>query len=154
MKNLWQRIRNCFSPAKGYDPDDILNLHQVVDRLFLDRRTVRRIAFKLGGRRFRNRWRFRWGSVLEYFNNAYIETGQRKLLDGAGIYGWQADCQQDVPARQERRPGMEGRETMGGRSAKNYQRTDCDPYGLGKAYTVGKRVSEPCEAHHEPTNAC
>ena len=91
------------------EPDTILTLQQVARRLRLDPRTVKKIASLLGGRRIGYRWRFRWGTVLEYFSNAYVETGQRKLLDGESHRERQADSLQNVPGREKACPGMAGR---------------------------------------------
>jgi len=124
-----------------YEPDDILNLREVADYLRLDPRTVLQIASRLGGRRTGRRWRFRFGDVTEFFH-AYITQDQRQCVVGEGCRGRQTGCLPTVPARQKRRPGMEGRETMGGGSAKN--RTDAkgdgadsDPFGLRKALGLG-----------------
>ena len=154
MIHKYQRLRMLVRYRRHNNPNEILDLKKLSKRLDLDRRTVGHIAYELGGRRFGNRWRFRWGSVLESFNNAYIETGQKKLLDGASVLGRQADCVQDVSARKEGRPGMEGRKAMGGGTAQNCLGEQDDPYGLREAYIVGKRLSRACEAHHEPSNAC
>ena len=48
--------------------DDILTLAEVSAALRLDPRTVRRVASRIGGRRIGNRWRFRWGTVMEFFD--------------------------------------------------------------------------------------
>ena len=48
-----------------WEADDVLSLDEVATALRLDRRTVRRVAFQLGGKRFGRRWRFRWGTVME-----------------------------------------------------------------------------------------
>ena len=130
-------------PQKGgennmeYAPEEILTLSQVAEKLRLDPRTVKRVAFALGGRRIGNRWRFKWGAVLEYFNNADFETEQRQSLDGEGGYRRQAGGLQDVSARQEARPGMAGRKRMGGRTAQIGDGMESDPYGLRKALGLG-----------------
>ena len=98
------------------DLDTILTLQQVAHRLRLDPRTVKKIAYLLGGRRIGYRWRFRWGTVLEYFSNADVETGQRKLLDGESHRERQAGSLQNVPGREKAWPGMAGRKRMGGRA--------------------------------------
>lgn len=121
-----------------FAPDDILTLGEVAVELHLDPRTVKRMAFTLGGRRIGNRWRFKWGTVLEYFNNADIETEQRKSLDGAGGDRRQAGGLQDVSARKKGRPGMAGRKRMGGGAAQAGDGRDRDPHGLGKAYGLGQ----------------
>ncbi|SBW10813.1 DNA-binding domain protein (modular protein) [uncultured delta proteobacterium] len=130
-------------PQKGgennmeYAPEEILTLSQVAEKLRLDPRTVKRVAFALGGRRIGNRWRFKWGAVLEYFNNADFETEQRKSLDGAGGDRRQAGRLQDVPARKERRPGMAGCKRMGGNGTEEGVGGHNDPNGLRKAYGLG-----------------
>ena len=96
--------------------DAILTLKEVAQALRLDPRTVKEVAFALGGRRIGYRWRFRWGTVLEYFSNADVETGQRKLLDGESRRERQADSLQNVPGREKAWPGMAGRKRMGGRA--------------------------------------
>ena len=65
-----------------HDVNKIMTLKEVAQALCLDPRTVKEVAFVLGGRRIGYRWRFRWGTVLEYFSNADVKTGQEKLLDG------------------------------------------------------------------------
>ncbi len=94
-------------------PDSILTLAEVAQTLRFDPRTVKRVTGKLGGKRIGNRWRFQWGRVLEYFH-ADTEKRSRKHVDGADRCERKADCLPDVPAWQERCPGMEGRERMGG----------------------------------------
>ena len=145
-------FKKIFKFKVNYDSNEILCINQVAQRLSLDRRTVRRVASSLGGRRFGNRWRFRWGAVLEYFDNAYIETGQRKLLDGTGTYKWQTDRQQDVPSREKRWPRMEGCKAMGGRSKEICLRKEDDPFGLGEAYLLGKRISKPRKKNYGKEN--
>ena len=49
-----------------HDENKILTLKEVAQELRLDPRTVKEVAFALGGRRIGYRWRFRWGTVLEY----------------------------------------------------------------------------------------
>lgn len=66
--------------------------------------TLKEVAFALGGRRIGYRWRFRWGTVLEYFSNADVETRQRKLLDGESHRERQADSLQNVPGREKHGP--------------------------------------------------
>jgi hypothetical protein len=121
-----------------YAPDDILTLGAVAEKLHLDPRTVKRIASLLGGKRIGNRWRFKWGNVLEYFNNADIETEQRQSLDGAGGDRRQASRLQDVSPRKERRPGVAGRKRMGGGTTPTGNGWSDDPYGLRKAYALGQ----------------
>ena len=100
----------------AHDENKILTLKEVAQELRLDPRTVKEVAFALGGRRIGYRWRFRWGTVLEYFSNADVETGQRKLLDGESHRERQADSLQNVPGREKAWPGMAGRKRMGGRA--------------------------------------
>ena len=57
--------------------DAILTLKEVAQALRLDPRTVKEVAFALGGRRIGYRWRFRWGTVLEYFSNADFQQCRR-----------------------------------------------------------------------------
>lgn len=115
------------------DLDTILTLQQVAHRLRLDPRTVKKIAYLLGGRRIGYRWRFRWGTVLEYFSNADVETGQRKLLDGESHRERQAGSLQNVPGREKAWPGMAGRKRMGGRAKKARTGGDDDPHGIRTA---------------------
>ena len=124
--------------------DSILTLQEVALALRLDLRTVRKVGCELGGKRFGNRWRFKWGTVLEYFDNAYFETEQRQSLDGTGDTGWQAGRLQNVPRREEIRPGMAGRQGMGGRTARKSNdgegrgaTSPTDPFGLRKALGLG-----------------
>ena len=100
----------------SHDVNKIMTLKEVAKELRLDPRTVKEVAFALGGRRIGYRWRFRWGTVLEYFSNADVETGQRKLLDGESHRERQADSLQNVPGREKAWPGMAGRKRMGGRA--------------------------------------
>ena len=53
--------------AMPYKEDDILTLSEVASALRLNVNTVKRRAAELGGLRFGNRWRFRWGEVLAAF---------------------------------------------------------------------------------------
>ena len=120
-----------------YSLDAILTLKEVAQELRLDPRTVKEVASSLGGRRIGYRWRFRWGTVLEYFNNADVETRQRKLLDGESHRGRQADCLQNVPGREKTWSGMAGRKRMGGRAKKAGAGRKDDPHGIRTAYGVG-----------------
>ena len=122
-----------------HQPDDILNLQEVAAYLRLDPRTVLRIASALGGRRTGRRWRFRYADVTRYFN-ADITQEQRQRVDGEGYCGRQTSRLQNVPARKERRPGMEVRKGMGGGRDKKCAESDgvdTDPYGLRKALGLG-----------------
>lgn len=100
--------------------------------------TLKEVAFALGGRRIGYRWRFRWGTVLEYFSNADVETRQRKLLDGESHRERQAGSLQNVPGREKAWPGMAGRKRMGGRAKKARTGRDDDPHGIRTAYGVGR----------------
>ena len=138
-----------------YGPDDVLSLAEVARELRLDPRTVRRVASTLGGRQFGNRWRFRWGAVMESFNDAKFTQRQRQRLVGQGDCERQAGCLPDVPARQKGRPGVEGRKGVGGRTAKGGADPDgiCpDPYGLGASLGLGQRIFGARGANHETTN--
>ena len=121
-----------------YTPDAILTLKEVANALRLDPRTVKEVAFYLGGRRIGYRWRFRWGTVLEYFSNADVETGQRKLLDSKSHRERQADSLQNVPGREKAWPGMASCKRMGGRAKKTRTGWDDDPHGIRTAYDVGR----------------
>ena len=142
MQNTIVSYLKCKNKIKGIavycEPDTILTLQQVARRLRLDPRTVKKIASLLGGRRIGYRWRFRWGTVLEYFSNAYVETGQRKLLDGESHRERQADSLQNVPGREKTWPGMAGRKRLGGRAKKARTGRDDDPHGIRTAYGVGR----------------
>ena len=59
-----------------YHYDNFLTIQELSKALRLDRRTIEGVAYDLGGRRFGNRWRFHWGTVVEYFRNANTETGR------------------------------------------------------------------------------
>lgn len=118
--------------------DAILTLKEVAQALRLDPRTVKEVAFALGGRRIGYRWRFRWGTVLEYFSNADVETGQGKLLDGESHRERQTGSLQNVPGREKAWPGMAGRKRMGGRAKKTRTGRDDDPHGIRTAYGVGR----------------
>ena len=128
-------------------PDDFLTLDELANALRLDPRTVKRVAYALGGKRFGNRWRFKWGSVMEYFSNANFETEKRQSLDGEGGYRRQAGGLQDVSARQETRPGVAGRKRVGGGTAQagrsgptahaDGAAASPDPYGLRTALGLG-----------------
>ena len=121
-----------------YEDNEILTLKEVAQALRLDPRTVKEVAFALGGRRIGYRWRFRWGTVLEYFSNADVETRQRKLLDGESHRERQAGSLQNVPGREKAWPGMAGRKRMGGRAKKTRTGRDDDPHGIRTAYGMGR----------------
>ncbi|MCL2457414.1 MAG: hypothetical protein FWF31_00905 [Desulfobulbus sp.] len=65
-------------------------------------------------RRFVNRWRFRWGTVMEAFNDANLAKRQDWMVGQSG-YIRQADSQPDVSSWLERRPRVAGRQGMGRR---------------------------------------
>ena len=100
----------------GKRPDAIVTTTELSIVLQLDPRTITSLSYALGGKRIGNRLRFRWGTVMEYFKNADIETLERKLLDGTGDPQWESDCLQDVPSWEEIWPRMAGSERMGGRT--------------------------------------
>ena len=143
-------------------PDDFLTLDELANALRLDPRTVKRVAYALGGKRFGNRWRFKWGTVMEYFSNADFENGQRQSVDGAGGFGRQAGCLQDVSARQEARPGLAGGKRMGGGATQTGRSGPTprsggggdapDPYGLREALGLGGGVSGPRAPHNGAHN--
>ena len=83
------------------DAKKIMTLKEVAQELRLNPRTVKEVAFALGGRRIGYRWRFRWGTVLEYFSNADVETGQRKLLDDESHREQQANSLHHVSGREK-----------------------------------------------------
>lgn len=60
--------------------DDVLTLRQVSQKFQLDPRTIRGVAFELGGKRFGNRWRFRLSVIMECFNNAKFDKEPRKPM--------------------------------------------------------------------------
>ena len=122
----------------AYEPDDIISLQQLAEEFKLDPRTIKPIASTLGGKRIGNRWRFRWGTVMESFNDANFTQRQRQRLVGQGDAERQAGGLQDVSPWQERRSGMAGRKTVGGRTNAVGAIGSGDPYGLGTAYVLGK----------------
>jgi len=123
-----------------YDDDDILSTIQLAKRLEVDPKAIRRVASLIGGRRIGYRWKFRWGTVKEFFKNAYFETGQGQLLDGPGEGKWQADCEPLLWLWKERRPRVEGCEGMGGGANKSANVWGQDPFGLRAAYLVGREL--------------
>ena len=122
------------------DPDEILTLAEIAAALKLDPRTVKRAAYRLGGECIGNRWRFRWGTVMESFGNANSAERQRKLLDGACNYQ-RKDCGNAVVSgRAQTRPGVDGMQKMGvGKEKRTAQgaRRPADPYGLRAACGLG-----------------
>lgn len=122
------------------DPDEILTLAELATALKLDPRTVKRAAYRLGGECIGNRWRFRWGTVMESFGNANSAERQRELLDGA-CDNQRKNCGNAViSGRAQTRPGMDGMQKMGGgakkRTAPNREKP-ADPYGLRAAVGMG-----------------
>ena len=101
---------------RRYSPDDFLTLKQLARVLKLDPRTVKRVAFQLGGRRMGQCWRFNWGAVLEFFH-ADIETRQGRPLAGPRGAGRKADRLQNVPSRKKIRAAMAGRKKNGKRNS-------------------------------------
>ena len=81
--------------------------------LRLDQRIVSHIALELGGRRIGRRWRFRWGTVMEFFNNANFEKRSRNAWLARVIINGQILDTQVFPSRSEKRAGMDGRAEMG-----------------------------------------
>ena len=90
-------------PRRGVmrDPDDILSLAELAKVLQLDPRTVKRVATQLGGKCFGTRWRFRWGTVMRYFNNANDPERPRKPVDGQDQYQRRAGGEPDVSGRKK-----------------------------------------------------
>ena len=123
-----------------YDDDDILSTIQLAKRLEVDPKAIRRVASLIGGRRIGYRWKFRWGTVKEFFKNAYFETGQGQLLDGPCEGKWQADCEPLLWLWKERRPRVEGSEGMGGGTNKSANVWGQDPFGLRAAYLMGREL--------------
>ncbi|MDE7065390.1 MAG: hypothetical protein K2O70_07980, partial [Desulfovibrionaceae bacterium] len=100
-----------------YLPDAILTLSEVCAALRLDPRTVKRIACHLGGRRTGRRWRFRWGTVMEFFN-AYETQESGRLLARAGGRQRKTDGQQGVPSGPREGAGVDRRQKLGGATKK------------------------------------
>ena len=123
-----------------YDDDDILSTIQLAKRLEVDPKAIRRVASLIGGRRIGYRWKFRWGTVKEFFKNAYFETGQGQLLDGPGEDKWQADCEPLLWLWKERRPRVADCEGMGGGANKSANVWGQDPFGLRAAYLVDREL--------------
>ena len=133
---------------KQYHYDDFLTIQELSKALRLDRRTIEEVAYDLGGRRFGNRWRFHWGTVVEYFRNADTETGQRKLLDGASHPRWKASNVQDVPIGKEARKILARSKRMGGSGEGTNFDWDQDPHGIKNSYFMGRELSGLCSAAH------
>ena len=128
--------------------NSILSISELSKALRLDRRTIEEIAYGLGGRRFGNRWRFHWGTVVEYFRNADTETGQRKLLDGASRPRWKASSVQDVPRGKEARKILARSKRMGGSGEGTNFDWDQDPHGIRNSYFMGRELPGLCSAAH------
>ena len=128
-----------------YLPDDILTLREVARALRVDPRTVRRIAFALGGKRFGCSWRFRWGTVMEYFKNANTEKRPRRYLAGSCADQGQ-DCRlESFSSRQAERARMDRGQKLGnpakkGNSGRFGGKAE-DAHGLGAILGVGEQLS-------------
>lgn len=133
---------------KQYHYDDFLTIQELSKALRLDRRTIEEVAYDLGGRRFGNRWRFHWGTVVEYFRNADTETGQRKLLDGASRPRWKASSVQDVPRGKEARKILARSKRMGGSGEGTNFDWNQDPHGIRNSYFMGRELPGLCSAAH------
>lgn len=123
----------------AYTPDSILSLKQLAKALRVDPRAITRIASQLGGRRFGRSWRFRWGTVMEYFN-AYETQKQRWQLAGEGSDQRPAGGQQTFSGRPEKRPRMDGGKEMGsGAEGGTFKKHDeaGDAFGLRIALGLG-----------------
>ncbi|MFG6374978.1 MAG: helix-turn-helix domain-containing protein [Desulfovibrio sp.] len=121
-------------------PDTILTIKEVSKILQLDPRTVSQIAYALGGRRVGRSWRFRWGTLMEFFNDANFEKGSWECLVSQSKHLWR-NCRNEVlSAGQEKRPGMDGSPEMGNRTKKRTFTKGSpegeDPYGLRAALGV------------------
>ena len=140
--------RRAKQPKKTYHYNDFLTIQELSKALRLDRRTIEEVAYDLGGRRFGNRWRFHWGTVVEYFRNANTETGQRKLLDGASRPRGKASSVQDVPCGKEARKILARRKRMGGSGERKNFDWDHDPHGIRNSYFMGRELPGLCSAAH------
>lgn len=126
--------------SSPYSADSILTLKQVAEALQLDQRTVRRIISEIGGKRIGTCWRFRWGTVMEYFSDANFEKRSRECLAGKGHNRRQNSGHQIFPGGPQKRPGMDGRKAMGdGKEKGTAGRTEKerDPHGLRSALGLG-----------------
>ena len=128
-----------------YLPDDILTLREVARALRVDPRTVRRIAFTLGGKRFGCSWRFRWGTVMEYFKNANTEKRPRRYLACACPDQWQGGGFEGFSSRQAERARMGSSPKLGnpakkGNSGRFGGKAE-DAHGLGAILGVGEQLS-------------
>ena len=125
----------------SYLPDSILTLSEVSQALRLDQRIVSRIALQLGGKRVGRYWRFRWGTVMEYFSDANIEERSWKRLAGQSDHKRRNSGQLVLSGRSEKGARMDGRKEMGdskkkGNSGKN-QPGQTDTFGLRAALGLG-----------------
>lgn len=122
-----------------YPPDAILSLVEIAQALHLDRKTVSRLAYSIGGRRFGRRWRFRWGTVMESFNADKTETEGQLLACESGDQ-WSASGQQAFSGWPNKRAGMGRGEKLGGATEKGIARANGkteDSFGLRAALGVG-----------------
>lgn len=124
-----------------YLPDSILTLPEVAQALRLDQRIVSHIALELGGRRIGRRWRFRWGTVMEFFNNANFEKRSRECVAGESDNKWTNLGHQVFPSRSEKRAGMDGRAEMGSGKEKGiasgHRKKEEDAFGLRDILGLG-----------------
>lgn len=123
------------------EADDILYLKEVAKALRLDPRTVKRIACELGGKHIGRCWRFRWGTVMEYFSNAYVEKRPKQCLVGQSRSEWEGSEQQILPSRAQKGSRVDGGKTMGDRSKKRIPpgtgKKEDDPHGLRASLGLG-----------------
>jgi len=122
-------------------PDSILTLDEISLALRLDQHVVKRIALKIGGRRFGSQWRFRWGTVMEYFQNANFKKRSRECMACESCDKW-GDCGQQVfPARTDKWAGMDSSQKLGGgkekRAASGQDKKEQDPFGLRDILGLG-----------------
>lgn len=124
-----------------YLPDSILTLDEVAQALRIDQRCLRRLAYALGGKRVGRCWRFRWGTVMEYFSDANFEERSRQFMAGESYNKWRNDGHQIFSARSEKRARMDGGSPMGDRQKKRANRKhdqkDEDSFGLRAALGLG-----------------
>lgn len=120
-----------------YTADDFLTLTQVSKAICLDRRTIKKVATKMGGKKIGSCWRFKWSAVSEYFH-ANFDAEQERSMDGEGSHQRQANCLQNVPIREARRSRVASCKKMGGRTTKSSFGETSDPNGLGLAYELGQ----------------
>lgn len=84
--------------------DDILTLTEVAAALRLDPRTVRRVASELGGRRCGSRWRFRWGTVMEWFDAYTVKASKQRMSRPTRARGLKLDGRADKAPMPQSRP--------------------------------------------------